>query len=78
MIGRIHCSIITYALCVFVLGFHWYRRVNVFVVVSDERENMRFNGFYFPQLFYKYYKEVHPAQLVLISFLEANAKVIFF
>lgn len=50
------------------------KQVNVFVLVSDEKENVNYNGHYFHQLFYKYYTEVHPAKLVMISFLEANEK----
>lgn len=49
------------------------RPVNCFVVVTDERENGKYHDLYFHQLFYKYYTEVHPAKLVFVSFLEANA-----
>ena len=40
--------------------------------MTDERENLMAHGFYFHQLFYKYYTEVFPASLVFVSFLEAN------
>jgi hypothetical protein len=50
------------------------KEVKTFIVVTDERENQRAHGFYFHQLFYKYYTEVYPARIVLVSFLEANAK----
>lgn len=47
--------------------------VNCFVVVTDERENGKFQDMYFHQLFYKYHTEVHPAKLVFVSFLDPNS-----
>jgi hypothetical protein len=35
---------------------------------------MKYNGLYFHQLFHRYYTEVCPAKLVLVSFLEPNAQ----
>ena len=46
--------------------------VSTFIVVTDERENLKHNGMYFHQLFYRYYTEVHPAKIVFVSFLEPN------
>jgi len=44
--------------------------VNTFIIVTDEVENLPYEGDYFAQLFYKYKKEVHPAaQIVFVSFL---------
>lgn len=50
------------------------RPVNTFIVVTDERENTKSQDTYFPMLFRRYLCEVHPARLVLVSFLEPNAK----
>ncbi len=44
--------------------------VKFFIVVTDEIENEQSNGTFFAQLFYKYYMEVHPARLVMVSFLD--------
>jgi len=44
--------------------------VKFFVVVTDEIENGKFKNYFFPELFLKYYQEVYPAKLVLVSFLE--------
>jgi hypothetical protein len=46
------------------------KKVKLFVMVTDEIENVKFDGTYFSQLFYKYYKEVYPCRLVMVSFLE--------
>lgn len=46
--------------------------VKTIVVVTDERENDKAHGYYFHQLFYKYYTEIYPARIVFVSFLEAN------
>ena len=48
------------------------RVVKSFVVVTDEKENVKHNGLYFHQLFYKYYTEVYPARIIFVSFLEPN------
>ncbi len=39
-------------------------------MVTDEIENEPSNGTFFAQLFYKYYTEICPARLVMVSFLE--------
>lgn len=44
--------------------------VKFFIMVTDEIENEPSGGTFFAQLFYKYYVEVHPARLVMVSFLE--------
>jgi len=44
--------------------------VKFFVVVTDEIENEKSQGEFFAQLFYKYHKEVYPAKIVFVSFLE--------
>src|SRR5690606_18149507 len=44
--------------------------VKFFVVVTDEIENDRHQGTFFAQLFYKYFREVYPAKLVMVSFLD--------
>lgn len=44
--------------------------VKFFIMVTDEIENEPSNGTFFAQLFYRYYVEVHPARLVMVSFLE--------
>jgi len=46
------------------------RVVKFFVVVTDEIENEKFDGYYFPTLFQKYHREVYPAKIVFVSFLE--------
>jgi len=44
--------------------------VNTFIVVTDEVENIPYEGDFFAQLFYKYRKEVQPgAEIVFVSFL---------
>eukprot|EP00040_Diaphanoeca_grandis_P022271 m.119345 g.119345 ORF g.119345 m.119345 type:complete len:732 (+) comp28729_c0_seq1:180-2375(+) len=48
--------------------------VKCFVVVSDEGENLKSNGFYFHELYRKYHAEIYPAKLVFVSFLDANEK----
>lgn len=49
------------------------RVVKYFVVVTDEIENEAHDGQFFAQLFYKYYTEVYPARIVMVSFLESTA-----
>jgi hypothetical protein len=44
--------------------------VKFFIVVTDEVENEKYKDTYFPNLFQKYYKEVYPAKIVFVSFLE--------
>eukprot|EP01115_Flamella_aegyptia_P006852 TRINITY_DN28445_c0_g1_i1.p1 TRINITY_DN28445_c0_g1~~TRINITY_DN28445_c0_g1_i1.p1 ORF type:complete len:538 (+),score=208.64 TRINITY_DN28445_c0_g1_i1:209-1822(+) len=44
--------------------------VKFFIVVTDEIENEKYKGHYFPSLFQKYYQEVYPAKIVFVSFLE--------
>jgi len=44
--------------------------VKFFIVVTDEIENEKYKGYYFPSLFQKYHKEVYPAKIVFVSFLE--------
>jgi len=44
--------------------------VRFFIVVTDEIENVQYKGYFFPTLFEKYYKEVYPAKIVFVSFLE--------
>jgi hypothetical protein len=44
--------------------------VKFFIVVTDEVENEKYKEYYFPTLFQKYYKEVYPAKIVFVSFLE--------
>lgn len=44
--------------------------VRFFIMVTDEIENEPSEGSFFAQLFYRYYTEVHPARLVMVSFLE--------
>jgi len=44
--------------------------VKFFVVVTDEIENEKYNKHFFPDLFLKYHKEVYPAKIVFVSFLE--------
>jgi len=44
--------------------------VKFFIVVTDEVENEKYKDFFFPTLFQKYYKEVYPAKIVFVSFLE--------
>jgi hypothetical protein len=39
-------------------------------VVTDEIDNEKYKGHYFPTLFMKYYKEVYPSKIVFVSFLE--------
>ena len=46
------------------------KKVKLFVMVTDEIENVKFDGTYFSQLFYKYYKEIYPSRIVMVSFLE--------
>jgi len=43
--------------------------VKFFIVVTDEIENEKYQGQYFPTLFQKYHKEVYPAKIVFVSFL---------
>lgn len=48
-------------------------RVDLLVLVSDEGENQRCNGFTFAELFVKYRAEVAPhAKVVLVSFLDGK------
>eukprot|EP00164_Ancoracysta_twista_P002182 GFYU01002880.1.p1 GENE.GFYU01002880.1~~GFYU01002880.1.p1 ORF type:complete len:725 (+),score=270.48 GFYU01002880.1:89-2263(+) len=58
--------------------YHYYKNkipIKTFVVVTDEKENLKSNGYYFHQLFLKYTREVYPARLVLVSFIQsANEK----
>ncbi len=44
--------------------------VKFFIVVTDEIENEKYKGFWFPTLFHKYYHEVYPSKIVFVSFLE--------
>ena len=44
--------------------------VKFFIVVTDEIDNEKYKGHYFPTLFQKYYNEVYPSKIVLVSFLE--------
>jgi hypothetical protein len=44
--------------------------IKFFIMVTDEIENEPSQGTFFAQLFYKYYMEVHPARLVMVSFLD--------
>lgn len=44
--------------------------VKCFVMVTDEVENVKHGNSYFPELFAQYYKEVYPAEIVFVSFLE--------
>jgi len=44
--------------------------VKFFIVVTDEIENEKYAGYYFPSLFKKYHTEVYPAKIVFVSFLE--------
>jgi len=44
--------------------------VKFFIIVTDEIENEKFNNYFFPTLFQKYYNEVYPAKIVFASFLE--------
>ncbi len=46
------------------------KKLDIIVLVSDEGENAKHNGFYFAELFQKYRNEVSPnVKLVLVSFL---------
>lgn len=55
---------------------NFFRFLQFFIMVTDEIENEPSNGSFFAQLFYKYYVEVHPARLVMVSFLDdPNVKV---
>jgi len=44
--------------------------VKCFVIVTDEVENVKHGNHYFPELFARYYRDVYPAELVFVSFLE--------
>jgi len=44
--------------------------IRMFIIVTDEVENIKYKGFYFPELFYKYYTQVYPARIVFVSFLD--------
>ncbi len=44
--------------------------VKFFIVVTDEIDNEKYKGQYFPTLFQKYYNEIFPAKIVFVSFLE--------
>jgi len=44
--------------------------VKFFIVVTDEVENEKYKGWWFPTLFQKYHKEVYPAKIVFVSFLQ--------
>jgi hypothetical protein len=51
----------------------YYKRrepVKFFIVVTDEIENVKSEDYYFPSIFQKYYREVAPARLVFVSFLQ--------
>lgn len=56
--------------CTLVDYYNNKKPVKLFVMVTDEIENQKFNGTYFAQLFYRYYRDVYPAKLVMVSFLE--------
>ena len=40
------------------------------LIVTDEIENEKSEGEFFSQLFYKYHRDVYPAKIVFVSFLE--------
>jgi len=44
--------------------------VKCFVIVTDEVENVKHGVEYFPELFARYYRDVYPAEVVFVSFLE--------
>jgi hypothetical protein len=44
--------------------------VKCFVIVTDEVENVKHGANYFPELFARYHREVYPAEVVFVSFLE--------
>lgn len=46
------------------------RPIKLFIMVTDEIENEKFNNWYFAQLFYKYYTEIYAAKIMFISFVE--------
>lgn len=48
--------------------------VKLFIMITDEIENEKFNNTYFAQLFYQYYTSVYPSKLVMVSFLDHNSK----
>ncbi|CAG8635895.1 10217_t:CDS:2 [Acaulospora morrowiae] len=49
------------------------KRCDIFIVVTDEEENTRFNGYLFADLFKKYREDVVPhAQVFLVSFLKGT------
>eukprot|EP01116_Phalansterium_solitarium_P018264 TRINITY_DN4788_c0_g1_i3.p1 TRINITY_DN4788_c0_g1~~TRINITY_DN4788_c0_g1_i3.p1 ORF type:complete len:610 (-),score=284.50 TRINITY_DN4788_c0_g1_i3:264-2093(-) len=49
--------------------------VKLFIVVTDEIENEKADGVFFPTLFKRYHDEVYPAKIVFVSFLQnANEK----
>ncbi|XP_005093329.1 uncharacterized protein LOC101861104 [Aplysia californica] len=48
------------------------KKVNTFIMVTDEEENTNSHGFLFTQLYKKYCEEVHPAYLVFVSFLRSQ------
>lgn len=44
--------------------------VKCFVIVTDEVENVKHGADYFPALFARYHREIYPAEVVFVSFLE--------
>jgi len=44
--------------------------VKCFVIVTDEVENVKHGVEYFPELFARYYRDVYPAEVVFVSFLD--------
>eukprot|EP00026_Physarum_polycephalum_P000342 Phypoly_transcript_00342.p2 GENE.Phypoly_transcript_00342~~Phypoly_transcript_00342.p2 ORF type:complete len:719 (+),score=127.38 Phypoly_transcript_00342:2610-4766(+) len=55
--------------CALVNYYKEKKVVKFFIVVTDEIENEKYQGQYFPSLFLKYHKEVYPAKIVFVSFL---------
>lgn len=56
--------------CTLVDYYNKKKIVKFFIVVTDEIENEKYQGQYFPSLFLKYHKEVYPAKIVFVSFLD--------
>jgi len=50
-------------------------KFDIFILVSDEGENQKFNGYSFAELWEKYLEEINPkAQVQLVSFLRAGVR----
>lgn len=59
--------------CALLPYYEQRRPIKCFVVVTDEVENEKHEGHYFPLLFKKYYEEVYPARLVFVSFQDSSS-----